>query len=84
MLNGLSSGVARRNDSRLTLTLPNGATVYFKTAERPDSLFGEDVYAAVGDEASRWKEPAWHALRSTLTATQGPVRLLYNSKGRAN
>lgn len=72
------------NASELTITLPNGAVLWFKGADHPDSLFGEDVYAAVGDEASRWKEEAWYALRSTLTQTRGPVRLIGNVKGRKN
>ena len=49
-----------------------------------NSLFGEDVYAAIVDEASRVKEESWQALWSTLTATQGPVRIIGNVKGRAN
>ena len=36
------------------------------------------------DEATRCKEEAWHAVRSTLTATRGPVRIIGNVKGRRN
>ena len=72
------------NESELTLTLPNGAVLWFKGADKPDSLYGEDVYAAVIDEASRCKEDAWHAVRSTLTATRGPIRIIGNVKGRKN
>lgn len=72
------------NETELTLTLPNGAVLWFKGADKPDSLYGEDVYAAVIDEASRCKEDAWHAVRSTLTATRGPVRIIGNVKGRRN
>jgi hypothetical protein len=72
------------NETELTITLPNGATLWFKGAEHPDSLYGEDVHAAVVDEASRVKEESWHAVRSTLTATRGPVRLIGNVKGRRN
>jgi hypothetical protein len=72
------------NESELTITLPNGCVLWFKGADKPDSLYGEDVKAAVGDEASRWKEQSWYALRSTLTATRGKVRLIGNVKGRKN
>ena len=72
------------NESELTLTLGNGAVLWFKSADKPDSLYGEDVYAAVIDEASRCKEESWHAVRSTLTATRGPVRIIGNVKGRKN
>lgn len=72
------------NESDLTLSLPNGAMIWFKSAEKPDNLYGEDVYAAVLDEASRVREEAWYALRSTLTKTEGHVRLIGNVKGRKN
>lgn len=72
------------NESDLTLTLRNGAVIWFKGADHPDSLYGEDVYAAVIDEASRVKEDAWHAVRTTLTATEGPIRIIGNVKGRKN
>jgi hypothetical protein len=73
-----------KNDSELALTLPNGARLVFKGSDRPDSLYGEDVHAAVVDEASRCKEEAWHAIRSTLTHTRGPIRIIGNVKGRRN
>jgi len=72
------------NESELTLTLLNGTVLWFKSADKPDSLYGEDVYAAVIDEATRCKEDAWHAVRSTLTATRGPIRIIGNVKGRRN
>ena len=73
------------NDSAMTITLYNGgATITFKGGDNPDSLYGEDVYAAVIDEASRCKEEVWHAVRSTLTATQGHIRIIGNVKGRKN
>ena len=72
------------NLSELTLTLSNGAVIWFKGADHADSLYGEDVYAAVIDEATRCKEDAWIAVRSTLTATRGPIRIIGNVKGRKN
>ena len=72
------------NETELTITLPNGAMIWFKSGEKPDNLYGEDVYAAVLDEASRMREESWHAVRSTLTATRGPVRIICNVRGRRN
>lgn len=66
------------------VVLINGASIWIKSADNPDSLYGEDVYAAVMDEASRAKEEAHHALRSTLTATRGKCRYIGNVKGRKN
>lgn len=72
------------NEGKLHITLPNGGRIWFKGADKPDSLYGEDVYGAVIDEGSRCKEETWHALRSTLTATRGPLRVIGNVKGRKN
>lgn len=83
--NNLTRGTFRAVESPTPkIILINGAEVWFKSGDNPDSLYGEDVYAAVVDEASRCKEESWHALRSTLTATQGPVRIIGNVKGRKN
>lgn len=67
-----------------TIKLITNTNLVFKSADNPDSLYGEDVYAAIADEASRWPAPAWHALRSTLTATRGPAVLIGNVKGKKN
>lgn len=61
-----------------------GTWLWFKSADNADDLYGEDVYAAVADEASRMSETSWHAIRSTLTATRGPIRIIGNVKGRKN
>lgn len=76
------SFVAKSNPP--TITLPTGTHLDFKSGDNPNSLYGEDVYAAVGDEASRWVPSAWPALRSTLTATGGPAVLIGNVQGKAN
>ena len=72
------------NDTELTITLPNGNVMWFKSAEKPDNLYGDNVGAALIDEASRMREEAWWAIRSTLTKTRGPVRVIGNVRGRRN
>lgn len=72
------------NDSEHWLRFKNGATWWFLSAEKPDNLYGEDVADAVIDEASRTREESWHAIRTTLTATGGPARIIGNVKGRRN
>jgi len=72
------------NESSLCIKLVNGASLWFKSADNPDSLYGDDVRAAVIDEATRCPEEAWNAVRSTLTATRGPCRIIGNVKGRKN
>jgi hypothetical protein len=81
---GLPRDLIKTNEQDLTITLITGQVIWFKTAEKPDNLYGDDVYAAVIDEASRAREEAWHAIRSTLTATRGPLRAIGNVKGRKN
>ena len=72
------------NEAALTLTLPTGAIIAFKSAEKPDNLYGDDVVAAVFDEFTRAREEAWFALRSTLTATRGRCKFIGNVKGKKN
>jgi hypothetical protein len=72
------------NESELSVTLKTGGKLWFKTAEKPDNLYGEDVYAAVLDEFTRMREEAWFAVRSTLTATKGKCKFIGNVKGTGN
>ena len=74
----------RSSDSDGWIELINGARIWFKSSEKPDNLYGEDVYAAVYDEASRGRYDSWKALRSTVTATRGQIRLIANVKGKSN
>lgn len=78
------SGVFRVNESSLFIETPAGAFIWFKSAEKPDNLYGEDVYAAVFDEFTRAREAAWIALRTTLTATKAPCKFIGNVKGKGN
>lgn len=74
----------KSNEQELSIVVRGRGLVQFKSADKPDGLYGEDVFACVIDEASRCKEAAWHAVRSTLTATGGPVRVIGNVRGRKN
>lgn len=85
MKRGLPRELISWNDTDQTITVKlNGAILSFKSAEKPDNLYGDDVWAAVADEASRMREEAFFALRSTLTATRGQIRIIGNVKGRKN
>lgn len=72
------------NKSELSITLANGAVIWFKSAEKPDNLYGEDVYGCVIDEMTRIGEDSWFAIRSTITATGGKVKMIGNVKGKDN
>jgi hypothetical protein len=85
MKRGVPRELIHVNNQELTITLVHtGAVISFRSAEKPDNLYGDDVRAAVIDEASRAREAAWHAIRSTLTATRGLLRCIGNVKGRKN
>lgn len=79
-----STKMYRFNETNLIIYCPNGAEIHFKSAEKPDNLYGEDVYACVFDEAPRAREEAWFALRSTLTSTNAPCKLIGNFGGISN
>jgi hypothetical protein len=89
MFNRLRNQVSDRdflklNETKLTATYPTGAVMHFKSGEKPDNLYGDDVYAVVIDEASRLREASWHAVRSTLTSTGGKCKMIGNVRGRKN
>ena len=78
------TGLYKINESNLIITTPLGTHIHFKSADKPDNLFGEDVYSVVFDEAPRAKVEAFYALRSTITATGGKMKLIGNFGGVAN
>ncbi len=72
------------NRTELSFTVPGGSKIWFKGSDNPDSIYGTDYSSAVIDEASRCKEDAFYAVRSTTTATRAPIRIIGNVKGRKN
>ena len=78
------TGLYGFNESDLIIKCPNGSEIHFKSAEKPDNLYGEDVYAAVFDEAPRARPESWYALRSTLSSTEAPCKLIGNFGGISN
>jgi hypothetical protein len=78
------TGLYSFNESKMEIECPNRAKIQFKSADDVDNLFGDDVYGAVFDEAPRAKVEAWYALRTTLTATKAPCKLIGNYGGVSN
>jgi hypothetical protein len=75
----------RYNDSNSYLMLTgNLSRIWFKSGEKPDGLYGEDVWSVVMDEATRMRVEAYYAIRTTITKTRAPVRVIGNVKGRKN
>ena len=86
MLLGVDPGktIWESSDTALEIRLANGSLIRFKGGDNADGIYGEDYHFAVIDEATRCREDSWHAVRSTLTATRGPVRIIGNVRGRKN
>ena len=81
----LPRGHYAANDTKQTIKLlNNGVTLWFKSADNPDSLYGEEVMECVLDEATRMREEAWWAVQTTLATTGGQVRIIGNVKGKKN
>ena len=78
------SGAYKIIENPPMITTPLGTHIHFKSAEKPDNLFGEDVFACVFDEAPRARKEAFEALYSTLTHTKGQMKLIGNFGGTAN
>lgn len=74
----------RENKSELRITLPNEVSIWFKSGDNPDVLYGDDVIACVMDEGPRMKVEAYYAVRSVLTATHGKLKIIGNVQGRNN
>ena len=71
-------------DHRKDIEIAGVGVLEYKTGEEPDNLYGDDVYAAIMDEFTRQREAAFIAVRSTLTATGGKLRMIGNVNGRLN
>jgi len=54
----------------------------FFGSEDPDSVYGFEYWAAVVDEGSRCREESWQALFTTMTFTNGPMRVIGNVKNK--
>jgi phage terminase large subunit-like protein len=58
------------------------STIDFRSAERPESLRGDGVHGAVIDEAGYWKRDSFISVMTTLTRTQGKLRIISTPKGK--
>lgn len=81
---GLPKNICKPNKSDLLLEFPGDRIMFFKGGDNPDSIYGDDYAAAIIDEATRTSQETYNAVRSTLTATSGPLRAIANVRGRLN
>lgn len=80
----IDMGFAKKHDTDLKIEFSGYATMWFKSGDNPDTLYGDDVHAIVIDEATRARAGTWDAARSVTFAVNGKVRIIYNVKGRLN
>ena len=60
--------IKRENRRDQMIEMVNRSTLYFKSADSPDSLVGEGIDFVIIDEAARVKERVWHeAIRPNLS-----------------
>ena len=79
------TGAYQINRSDLTITTPKQGILRYKTAEKPDNLYGpSNIFAIVGDEFTRWRPMVWPVVRSLATARRCPVKLIGNYIGEEN
>lgn len=76
-------GIFKFNDTIQSISVGN-KVMMFKSADEPDSLYGEDVWAVVFDEFTRASFDAFVALRTTTTKTRAPIKLIGNYTGETN
>jgi predicted phage terminase large subunit-like protein len=67
-----------------TVTLPDTSVIFFGSADKPDSIFGEDYHGIVVDEATRCSLESWIAITSTTQHTGARYRLIGNNTRRPN
>jgi len=81
-LNGLvTKGLAKVSwggSPYIDVPCTGGKLVLF-TGENPQAIYGDAFDAVVIDEGTRQPEAVWNAVRTTVTATRGKVRIAFNT-----
>lgn len=75
----LRRGMGKANDALMSITLGNGARFTTFSGEKPDAIYGGRFDLVIVDEATRMKEAVLHAVRTTVTATNGLLRFAFNT-----
>lgn len=75
--------VAKKNETKLSITLKNGSQIQLKGAEDPDSLRGNRIDFCVFDECafiSKWDD-VWKVIRPTLVDSKAHVWFISTPNG---
>lgn len=66
------------NEARLQMSTRNGGRIDFISGDNEQTLFGQNYSRIVLDEATRMSERVYTAALTTVSATQGSLRLAFN------
>lgn len=82
LLEFLNNVPAKKNETELSITLPNNAMISLKGGDNPDSLRGVGLNFVVLDEFSDIKREVWEEIiRPTLADTQGSAWFIGTPRG---
>src|SRR6266851_1974291 len=74
----IRSRQVRINEGRLQVTAVGGGYLDFTSADNPNAAFGSNYHRCVLDEASRCPREIYAAALTTISATNGKLRLAFN------
>lgn len=79
LMPAVTAGVVQINKADGRITWSNGGTLELYSGDNPDAIYGDGFDLVTMDEGTRQPEAAWWAARSTVTATRGKLRILFNT-----
>jgi hypothetical protein len=74
----IKSRVCRVNEARMQIVASSGGYLDFTSADNPNAAFGGNYNRVVVDEASRCPREIYVAALTTISATNGKLRLSFN------
>jgi hypothetical protein len=74
----IAGRTVRVNEARLQISAVGGGYIDFVSADNPNCLFGANYARVVLDEASRMPEPIYAAALTTISGTNGSLRMAFN------
>jgi hypothetical protein len=74
----IASRQCRVNESRLQITSVGAGVLDFQSADNPNAAFGSNYDRVVIDESSRCPAEIYPAALTTISATNGKIRLAFN------
>jgi hypothetical protein len=71
------------NSGVLSLNLPNGTTMEYRSGKTPEDLEGEGVFGGYClDEASKMKEQVYISAKTTVSMTRAPIVVFSTPRGK--